>query len=123
MRAIAWMTALAASMSLIARSMWPAAGVEIGLGVSGPLFVACAAWLVMERTHARNAEALTATMIAAFGAKLVVFGVFLAVAIGVLKVQPVPFVGTFAGTFIALHFTEAFFLRRLLGGTARGAGV
>lgn len=117
MKPIAWMAVLAMAAWLGARAAWPAARLESGLGVLGPLVVACGAWLVMERSHARNAEALTATMIAAFGVKLVVFGVYLAVALGVLKLQPVPLVATFAGTFIGLHLTEAFFLRRLLSGS------
>jgi hypothetical protein len=114
MSTILWMLALSSIFWIGARLLWPAASLETGLGVAGPLLVACGAWVVMERTHARGAEALTAAMIAAFGVKLVVFGAYLAVVLGVLKLQPLPFVAAFAGTFITLHLTEAYFLRRLL---------
>jgi len=122
MSAIAWMVALSSVVWVGAKGLWPAAGVEAGLGVAAPLLVACGAWVLMERAHERGAEALTATMIAAFGVKLVVFGAYLAVVLGVLKLQPVPFVATFAGSFIMLHLTEAYFLRRLLV-RPRRAGV
>lgn len=114
MGTIAWMLGLSSIIWIGARTLWPAASLETDLGVAGPLLVACGAWVVMERTHERGAEALTATMIAAFGVKLVVFGAYLAVVLGVLKLQPVPFVAAFAATFITLHLTEAYFLRRLL---------
>jgi hypothetical protein len=52
-------------------------------------------------------------MIGAFMGKLVFFGVYVAVVVGVLGARPVPFVASFAGYFIALHMIEALWLKRL----------
>ncbi len=52
-------------------------------------------------------------MISAFAGKLVFFGAYVGLAIGVLGVQPVPFAASFAGYFIALHMIEALWLKRL----------
>ncbi len=86
---------------------------EVLLGILGPLLVTGATWVLMERTYRRRPEALTSMMIAAFGFKLVFFGAYVAVMLAVLSLRPVPFVATFTGSFIALHLTEEFFLRRL----------
>jgi hypothetical protein len=52
-------------------------------------------------------------MIGAFAGKLVFFGAYVGLAIGVLGVQPVPFAVSFTGYFIALHLIEALWLKRL----------
>ena len=86
---------------------------EILLGTIGPLAVAAASWALMVRTSRRQPERLTAVLIAAFGVKLVVFGAYVAIVVGVLSLQPVPFAVSFAIAFIALHLMEAVGLRRL----------
>jgi hypothetical protein len=91
-------------------------------GLLGPLMVASATWVLMERTYRRRPESLTSTMIAAFGFKLVFFGAYVAAMLGPLALRPVPFVASFTGAFIALHLMEALFLRRLLAGGTRAAG-
>ena len=88
-------------------------GIALLLGVAGPLAAALASWLVSERTYRRSPAALTSVMIAAFAAKLVFFGAYVAVMIGVLSLRPVPFVASFTVSFIALHLVEALALRRL----------
>ena len=88
-------------------------GLALLLGLAGPLAAASASWVVSERTYRRRPEALTSVMIAAFAAKLVFFGAYVAVMIGVLSLRPVPFVASFTVSFIALHLLEAFALRRL----------
>jgi hypothetical protein len=118
MRPIAWMTALGALMFLggaLAGARWR----DVGLGVLGPVLVSDAAWVLMERTHRRSPEALTSTLVVAFGAKMVVFGLYLAAVLRWLPGGPRQFVATFVGSFVALHLVEALFLRRLLGGGTR----
>ncbi len=83
------------------------------LGLAGPLAAATASWVLSERTFRRRPAALTSVMIAAFAAKLVFFGAYVAVMIGVLSLPPVPFVASFTVAFIVLHLVEAFALRRL----------
>jgi hypothetical protein len=58
-------------------------------------------------------------MVAGFGVKMVFFGAYVAIALKVLSLRPIPFVASFTGYFIGLHLIEALYLRRLLaGGTA-----
>jgi hypothetical protein len=54
-------------------------------------------------------------MVAAFGGKLVFFGAYVTVMLGVLSLRPLPFVISFTAYFIALHLFEAFCLQRLFG--------
>lgn len=88
-------------------------GIALLLGVAGPLAATGASWVVSERTWRRRPAALTQVMIAAFAAKLVFFGAYVAVMIGLFSLRPVPFVASFTASFIALHLVEAFALRRL----------
>ena len=66
-------------------------------------------WVLTERTYRRDPRALTAVMIAAFAVKMVFFGAYVAVMLSVVGLQPVPFVASFTGYFIALYLTEALF--------------
>jgi hypothetical protein len=88
-------------------------GREVWLGMLGPLMVVSATWVMTERVYRANPERLTALVITAFAAKLVFFGGYVALAIGVLGVQPMPFAASFTGYFIALHMVEALLLKRL----------
>jgi hypothetical protein len=60
-----------------------------------------------------NPGGMTAVMIAAFGFKVVFFGVYVAVMLGLLALRPVPFVASFTGYFIGLYLIEALYMRRL----------
>ena len=88
-------------------------GFEIFLGMIAPLAVAGGTWVAIERTHRRHPERVTSLMIATFGGKIVFFGAYVAVMLRAVPLRPVPFVISFASYFIALHVTEALFLRRL----------
>jgi hypothetical protein len=88
-------------------------------GMIGPLAVAVGSWLLMERIFSRNPDRLTTWMVAAFGGKMVFFGAYVGVALGVLSLRSMPFVVSFASYFIALHMTEALCLRRLFAGDVR----
>ena len=98
-------------------------GVDVLLGMIGPLVVASATWVLMEGTFRRNPEHLTSVMVMAFAGKILFFGVYVAVVLKVLSVRPVPFVASFTCYFIALHLTEALCLRRLFAGDYSVRGV
>ena len=88
-------------------------GREVWLGMLGPLMVVSATWVLTERVYKADPTRVTALIITAFAGKLVFFGGYVALAIGVLGVQLVPFAVSFAGYFIALHMVEALLLKRL----------
>ena len=89
-------------------------GLDVLLGMIGPLVVASGTWVLAERTHRRNPERLMSLMIKAFAVKMVFFGVYVAVMLKMLSVRPVPFVVSFTSYFAVLHLMEALCLRRLL---------
>ena len=91
-------------------------GREVWLGMLAPLVVVSATWLMTERVYRAHPERLTSLMVSAFAGKLMFFGAYVALAIGVFGVQPVPFVVSFAGYFIVLHLIEALLLKRLFVG-------
>jgi hypothetical protein len=88
-------------------------GREVWLGMFAPLVVVSFTWIVIERVYRAAPERLTSVMISAFAGKLVFFGAYVALAVGVIGVQPVPFALSFTGYFIALHLVEALWLKRL----------
>jgi len=103
---------LAAAVMVDARTR-----VEVLFGMLGPLAVAAASWVLAARTYARNPQALTSVLIAAFAVKVVFFGVYLVVMIRLLLLRPVPFVASFVCYFVGLYLIEALYLRRMLAGT------
>jgi hypothetical protein len=94
-------------------------GLEVFLGMVAPLAVASGTWVAVERTYRRHPDRVTSLMIAAFGGKMVFFGLYVAIMLRMSSLRPVPFVVSFTGYFIALHLLEAFFLRRLFAGGMR----
>ena len=94
-------------------------GREVWLGMLAPLVVVSVTWMMIERVYKSNPDRLTAVMMAAFAGKLVFFGAYVGLAIGVLGARPVPFAVSFAGYFIALNTIEAFWMKRLFDPTAR----
>jgi hypothetical protein len=93
----------------VAESTWAA----VLLGMLAPAAAAGVSWVVTQRIFRQRPAALTSVMIAAFAAKLVFFGAYVAVMIAVLSLRPIPFVASFTAAFIVLHLVEAFALRRL----------
>ena len=88
-------------------------GREVWLGMLAPLAVTAASWIVTDRVYRAQRERLTSVMIAAFAGKLVFFGAYMWIVVGVLGARPAPFILSFAGYFIALHLIEALRLKRL----------
>lgn len=107
----AWLVASVAGGTNVSRAVF--------FGMVGPLIVACVSWVMAERIYRRDPPALTGFMMAAFGFKFVFFGAYVAVLLKVVRVSPVPFVVSFSSYFIALHFVEAMYLKRLFSAHAR----
>jgi len=103
---------LAAALLVDARTR-----VEVLFGMVGPLAVAVGSWVLAARTYARNPQALTSVLIAAFAVKVVFFGAYMVVMLKLLLLRPVPFVASFVSYFGGLYLMEALYLRRMLAGT------
>jgi hypothetical protein len=94
-------------------------GREVLFGMMAPLAAAVATWILVVRVYAIRPEWLTPVMILAFGAKLVFFGVYVALMLKVLQLNPMPFVVSFTSYFIGLHFFEALCLQRFFASGIR----
>ena len=98
-------------------------GREVWVGMLAPLLVVSITWALIERVYTSAPERLTSVMMLAFAGKLVFFGAYVGLAIGVLRLNPVPFAVSFAGYFIALHMIEALWLKRLFDNVATRRGA
>ena len=87
---------------------------SILLGIVGPLMVVGLSWVLMARTYRRDPTKLTSLMMLAFAGKMAFFAGYVAIALKVLEVRPVPFVASFVVSFIALYLIEAVSLRRMI---------
>jgi hypothetical protein len=90
--------------------------VAVLLGMLAPLLAVSVSWVLTERTYKRDPQRLNGLMINAFGAKMLFFGGYVWLVLGIVGVRPVPFVVSFTGYFIALYSTEALLMRRLFAG-------
>ena len=116
-----WMSGMCVAAWLVVVAVAPEHNPEVLLGMVGPLASALATWIVVARTAAAAPERTTGVMVTGLAVKMVFFGVYVA---GMLKgagLRPVPFVLSFAGSFIALHAMEAGFLRRLFADMQRSS--
>jgi hypothetical protein len=114
MKAVGWIAAVAIGSSLVVVAVAGRAhAAAVVFGMVAPLVATSVSWVVTERVYARAPEQLTGVMIAAFAAKMLFFGVYVAVVLKVIGVGPTPFVVSFTSYFIALYLTEALLMRRL----------
>ena len=116
-----WMTGMCVGAWLVVALVAPEHNPEALLGMVGPLVSAQVTWIVIARAAATAPEKTTGVMVTGLAVKMVFFGVYVA---GMLKgagLRPVPFVLSFAGSFIALHAMEAMFLRRLFAEMQRSS--
>jgi hypothetical protein len=90
---------------------------ELAFGMAAPLAGATVSWRMVERTHAQAPERVTSVLIAGFVAKMVFFGVYVAL-LGTLWLRPEPLVVAFGASFLVLHMIEAGYLRKLLTNAA-----
>jgi hypothetical protein len=120
MKPVWWMAGLSMLSAVLASAMLTS-GAEIWLGMLAPLVEVSASWTFAARTYNRHPERLTSVMTTGFAAKLVLFGAYFGLAIGVLHLRAVPFAASFAAYFIALHMAEAICLQRLFAERMRAA--
>ena len=107
-----WMAGTCTAAWLVVVAVAPGFNPEALLGIVGPLASALVTWIVVARA-VKVPERVTGVMVTGLAVKMVFFGDYVA---GMLKgagLRPVPFVVSFAASFIALHAMEAGFLRRL----------
>ena len=116
---------------MLAGSAISALGITVFLGTATPLDVRLAVWLgmlaplvatlsssaIVERVYRSRPESLTRVMGTAFVVKMAFFGGYAVLVIKAGWVQPAAFVISFTGYFLALHFIEAFRLKRLVANT------
>ena len=115
-----WMAGTCTAAWLVVVVVAPGFNPEALLGIVGPLASALVTWIVVARA-VRVPERVTGVMVTGLAVKMVFFGVYVA---GMLKgagLRPVPFVVSFAASFIALHAMEAGFLRRLFAEMQRSS--
>ena len=91
----------------------------IVMGIAGPLLVTVVSWVLAARTYRRNPVALTSLMIAAFGAKLLFFAVYVVLGLKAMRLEPTAFIGSLAASFIVFHMIEALCLKQLFSEGAR----
>ena len=114
MTPLAWMAGASIVSWLVAsRVMGAEANPEVLYGMLAPLVVAVVSWVVVERTYRANPERLMRVMVEGLALKALFFGAYVVGMLRVVGLRPVPFVVSFTSYFIALHVTEAVFLRRL----------
>ena len=88
---------------------------EIVLGMAGPLVSAVVTCMLRERTAP---DRLGAVMMTAFAVKMLFFGAYVVVMLGVIKLEPRAFIVSFTCYYVALHLVEALLLKRQLAGTS-----
>ena len=82
-------------------------------GCLAPLMIVVLSWFVMKRAYVAKPAGLMPVLVTDMTLKLMFFAAYAAVMLRVLHLQPVPFVASFATSFIVLHNVVALFLRRL----------
>ena len=120
MKPVGWMAALSA-VSALAASAATGAGVEVWLGMIAPLAVVIASWITIARAYDRQPARVTSIMMMAFLGKVLFFGAYVGVVVGLLHVRAVPFAASFAVYFIALYAAEGVCLQRLFAERMRPA--
>lgn len=114
MKPVAWMAAASVTSALAAIAVvGDEYAVDVLAGLLAPLAATMTSLALTERTVRRNPERVTALMVKAFAAKFVFFGVYVAAALRLWSLGPVPFVASFTSYFVALYLAEALVLRRL----------
>ncbi|MCM3880078.1 MAG: hypothetical protein ND807_08225 [Vicinamibacterales bacterium] len=114
MKTVQYIAAGSIASAALANMAWGArAAKEVWLGMLAPLVVVIVTWTLIERVYRQHPERLTSLMMKAFAGKLVFFGAYVGMAIGVMHVQPIPFIVSFTAYFIALHLVEALCMKRM----------
>ncbi len=108
--------AVVVAAGAVVAALVPGAALEVLLGMAGPLVVSIGSLALTDRTYKRSPERLTRLLVRAFLGKLVVFGLYMTVAVGLLSLDAIWFAGSFTAAFVVLHLAEAIHLQRLFTG-------
>ena len=103
--------------------LMPEAATATFLGMLAPLVVGVGTVLLVEHTARTDLERLTASLAVAFFAKILFYGGYVGVVVGLLKVEPIPFVASFTAYFVVLQFTEALCFKTIFTGTGQRAAT
>ncbi|MXZ73204.1 MAG: hypothetical protein F4Z04_17105 [Acidobacteria bacterium] len=110
----AWITgALVVGAGAVVALAVPAAAPAVLIGIAGPLVVATGSLVAMDRAYRRSPELVSGLMLRLFLGKIVAFGLYVALAIAILSLDPIWFIGSFTVSFVAFHLAEAMHLQRL----------
>jgi hypothetical protein len=101
------------SWGLVSLLVLPGAAVETFLGMIVPLVGAIGTILLVERTYWREPEKLTAHMTKAFLGKMLFYGIYVSLIVGVFSFQAIPFAISLTAYFLALHLAEALHFRAI----------
>ncbi len=113
MKTVTRMTAGCIGSCLVVTLLAPTVALEAWLGMIAPLVAAVVTMRQIERIYVRAPRDLTSFMIKAFGAKMVLFGGYVTMIIGLSSLNPVQFTVSFSSYFVCLHGIEALRLRSL----------
>ncbi len=91
----------------------PAAAPAVLLGLAGPLVVATGSLVAMDRAYRRSPERVSKLMLRLFLGKIAAFGLYVVLAVAILSLDPIWFIGSFTVSFVAFHLAEAVHLQRL----------
>ena len=86
---------------------------ELLLGMIMPLLMASATLIMAERAYRRSPKFLTSMMVKAFIGKMLIFGTYIIIVVGILQMQTVPFTISFVTYFTLLYLYEAIYLKRM----------
>jgi len=100
-------------VTLLGTDVPPDVRLGVWLGMAAPLVAALISTIAIESVFRKNPASLTGLMAAAFAAKMIFFGGYIALIVTMGWVRPIPFAISFTAYFLGLHVTEAFHLRRL----------
>ena len=101
------------SSAFIATYVMPAVATEVLVGMAGPVVVAVGSIMLMDRVSRRTPEGLTRLLIRAFVSKMVVFGLYVALATVLMSLDVVVFVVSFTVYFLLLYLVETFYVYQL----------
>jgi len=120
MTPVSWMIAVSGLSGLAALALFErATGIAVLFGMLGPLSIATATWILVERTYRDSPDRVTSLMVAGFAGKMLFFGAYVIVMLRLMSLPPVPFIASFTSYFIALHVMEALHLKSLFAAGGR----
>ena len=101
------------SWGLVSFIFVPHAAAEVFLGMIVPLLLAIGTIVPVERIYAKNPVNLSSFMTTALLGKMLLYGMYVALVVGLLSFDAVPFAISFTFYFTALHLAEALYFRNM----------